>query len=108
MAAIQPWKEIIDKKGNEKIGVTKVRLKKQLCYLQECNLGNFIADSFIYYYLTTFSNRESLWNDSVIALVNAGGIRATINSGRKLILFGIIFIFILFYCNLSSLDSLQQ
>lgn len=84
LKAIQPWKEIIDKKGKETIGLTKVPLQRLTCNMEECNLGNFIADALVHYYVTQLSGRENeAWNSSIIALVPVGAIRTTLNVGRK-------------------------
>lgn len=44
-----PWKKIIDVKANTVLGTTLVTLSKVGCYYKECTLGNFVADSFVFY-----------------------------------------------------------
>lgn len=81
---MQPWKNIVDKKGSEVIGVSEVPLYKKPCRRQECRLGNFIADALIHYYVTQLSVHDNeIWEDSVIALVPDGMMRKTLNAGRK-------------------------
>lgn len=85
VAAIQPWKKIIDTRGQHSVGVTKVTLRKP-CERRECNIGNFIADALLHYYITSLSgDPEEPWKDSIIAIVNQATVRNTLNAGRKLI-----------------------
>lgn len=90
LAAIQPWKQIFDVTSLQTVGVTKVPLHQPLCSRNECNLGNFVADAFVHYYITSFIGNESQWEDSIIGFTNSGGVRSTILAGRKLILRQII------------------
>lgn len=83
LAAIQPWKELFDATSLQTVGVTKVPLHQSLCSRNECNLGNFVADAFVHYYITSFIGNESQWEDSIIGFTNSGGIRTTILAGRK-------------------------
>lgn len=84
MKAIQPWKEIIDAKGQRIVGETKVPLQKIPCSMRECNLGNFVADALVHYYVTELSGiNEKPLLDSVVGLVPTGAIRTTLNKGRK-------------------------
>lgn len=87
LAAIQPWKKIIDAKGMRTVGETKVTLQQVRCGVQECNLGNFIADALVHYYVTSLSGKNEPWDDSIIALVPFGSMRATLNAGRTYIRF---------------------
>lgn len=47
-AALQPWKEIIDQEGARVLGSTLVKLDRTNCFTQECTLGNFVTDAFVY------------------------------------------------------------
>lgn len=54
--------------------------------MRECNLGNFVADALVHYYVTELSGiNEKPWLDSVVGLVPNGAIRTTLNKGRKYI-----------------------
>lgn len=44
------------------------------CRFNECNLGNFIADSMVISYANRY--RGSSWTDASIAFIQGGGIRA--------------------------------
>lgn len=81
LAALQPWKEIIDAQSKKQIGITKVPLRQESCKREECNIGNFVADAFVQYY----TKEQASCNDSIIGLVNSGGIRTTLNAGREFI-----------------------
>ena len=57
------------------LGKTAVELDQTTCQQQECLLGDFMADAMLTY-------RQNLTADEVdFALINAGGIRATIDVG---------------------------
>lgn len=93
MEAIKPWKESIDTKGKQIVGKTKVPLQKYPCSNRECNLGNFVADALVHYYIATVTGENGEpWTESAIALVPFGAIRTTLNAGRK---FSITFLIIL-------------
>ncbi|ALC41076.1 veil, partial [Drosophila busckii] len=59
------------------VGYTKTFLEGGTCRLQECNLGNLIADSMVH---TRVLEDESgkFWTDAPIALLQGGGIRSSI------------------------------
>lgn len=51
--------------------------------MQECNLGNFVADALVHYYITELSGKnKGAWLDSVVGLVPTGAIRTTLNKGK--------------------------
>lgn len=84
LAAIEPWKKDIDERGKRIVGVTKVPLQKEPCSKRECNLGNFVADAFVHYYITEVSGKnQGALTDSVVGLVPTGAIRTTLNTGRE-------------------------
>lgn len=64
------------------MGISKVLLDKSSCGFRECNLGNFVADALVHYYLNKVSGKENACNDSIIGLVPAGAVRTTLNIGR--------------------------
>ena len=61
----------------EIVGVTRVLLDGS-CRRNECNLGNFIADSMVDWYALQYHANE-FWTDTSIAFLQGGGIRASIN-----------------------------
>lgn len=84
LKAIQPWKEVVDAKGQWIVGETKVQLQRTPCSMRECNLGNFVADAYVHYYIAELSGKnENAWDQSIISLVPYGSIRTTLNKGCK-------------------------
>lgn len=59
------------------VGVTRVLLSND-CALQECNFGNFIADSMVDWYSLNYNG--SGWSDASIAIVLGSTIKSQINS----------------------------
>lgn len=60
----------------EVLGKTSVLLDGRSCEKNECNLGNLITDSMIYHYASLYKGEH--WTDVPIAMIQAGGIRASI------------------------------
>ncbi|KAI0746032.1 5'-nucleotidase domain-containing protein [Earliella scabrosa] len=74
-AQIDEWREPFEAFASEVLGKTAVELDQTTCQQQECLLGDFMADAMLTY-------RQNLTADEVdFALINAGGIRATIDVG---------------------------
>lgn len=59
----------------EELGTSDVVLDQSTCQEQECLLGDFMADAM-------FAYRRNSSEDVDFALINAGGIRATIDEGE--------------------------
>ncbi|XP_015368350.1 PREDICTED: protein 5NUC-like [Diuraphis noxia] len=80
--------KVIEVKTKQVIGSTSVFLEgiNEYCRFRECNLGNFITDSFIDYNIRnnikSFDSTKS-WTDAPIALLQAGGIRTNMNNINK-------------------------
>lgn len=88
-------KEMVEAKTKQVIGSSSVFLEgeNEYCRFRECNLGNFITDSFVDYNIRKNINSFDLakyWTDAPISLIQAGGIRTNINnlSRRGNITFG--------------------
>uniref|UniRef100_A0A1A9WZE9 apyrase n=1 Tax=Glossina brevipalpis TaxID=37001 RepID=A0A1A9WZE9_9MUSC len=81
LEAIKPWKAIVDLKGNEVIGETKVDLLKSPCNSKECNLGNFFCDAMIHSLVTLSPYNEEPWTSTAISLVNNGALRVPLLKG---------------------------
>ncbi|XP_072037104.1 snake venom 5'-nucleotidase-like [Amphiura filiformis] len=81
LAEINEWGEAVRNLTKERIGSTHVYLDgaRESCRLKECNLGNMIADAYIWI-MVTFPDEEK-WNDVSIAIQNSGGIRSSIAQG---------------------------
>lgn len=63
------------------VGNTRVFLDGS-CRRQECNLGNFLTDSFVDWYAMTYDSTE-FWTDASIGILQGGGIRASIDHKSK-------------------------
>ncbi|KAH8400483.1 hypothetical protein KR222_001499, partial [Zaprionus bogoriensis] len=64
----------VDELEDQVVGTSKVILNgdKLLCRKEECNLGNFIADAFVYGRVV--ENQGGLyWTDAALAVINGGG-----------------------------------
>ncbi|KAH8279204.1 hypothetical protein KR026_003793 [Drosophila bipectinata] len=64
-------------------GYTKVFLEGgNICRMRECNLGNLITDAMIFSRVLENKGGE-YWTDAAIALMQGGGIRASIEKGSN-------------------------
>lgn len=75
---VDAWRVPFEEFASQKIGETKVVLDQSTCQKKECALGDLISDAILEYRL---SSTNSSANPPSFALVNAGGIRATIDKG---------------------------
>lgn len=78
-------KEVVENRTKRVIGSSSVFLEgvNENCRFRECNLGNFIADSFVDYNIRNNIKSFDLakhWTDAPISLIQAGGIRTDINN----------------------------
>lgn len=62
------------------VGQTRVSLDGNSCRRKECNLGNLITESMVFHRMKMLEeqNNTSYWTDCSIALLQGGGIRASI------------------------------
>ena len=73
-AQIESWRGPFEDFAAEVLGNSEVELDQTTCQRQECLLGDFMADAMLAY-------RKNNTEDVDFALINAGGIRATIDEG---------------------------
>lgn len=74
-AQITAWRGPFEEFAAEVVGESKVVLEQTTCQKEECTLGDFMADAMLDYRIGS--------NPSVAgAIINAGGIRATIDEGK--------------------------
>ncbi|XP_060838143.1 protein 5NUC-like [Rhopalosiphum padi] len=78
LTVVDKWKPEVINVTNVIIGRTAVELINT-CHRMECNIGNLIADSFVYYNVMKKEIYNEYWSDAPIGIVQAGGIRTTIN-----------------------------
>ncbi|XP_053610958.1 uncharacterized protein LOC128675522 [Plodia interpunctella] len=67
--------------AEEVVGQTSVVLDGQSCRTEECNLGNLITDSMMYYYATRFVG--DTWTDAPIAIIHGAAIAASISPENR-------------------------
>jgi 5'-nucleotidase len=79
---LKPWKEEVDKVGLEEVGQIKTLLYQRDCARAECNIGNFVTDSFVDYFTNHPDyQEEGSWTYATIGITNAGGIRTSLPPG---------------------------
>jgi 2',3'-cyclic-nucleotide 2'-phosphodiesterase (5'-nucleotidase family) len=71
---IDAWRVPFAEFAGEVLGVSNVELDQTTCQQKECLLGDYMADAMYAY-------RKASSPDVAFALINAGGIRATIDAG---------------------------
>ncbi|KAG8820596.1 hypothetical protein FRC19_008734 [Serendipita sp. 401] len=72
---IQQWRQPFDTLSAEQVGTAEVVLDQSICQYSECTLGNVITDAMYEYRKNTGGNVDA-------AIINAGGIRASISEGN--------------------------
>lgn len=73
-AQIKTWRGPFEEFAAEVLGTSNVELDQTTCRQKECLLGDFMADAMLAY-------RKNNTADVDFAIINAGGIRATIDQG---------------------------
>jgi 2',3'-cyclic-nucleotide 2'-phosphodiesterase (5'-nucleotidase family) len=71
---IKAWRGPFEEFAAEVLGKSEVELDQTTCQEEECLLGDFMADAM-------FSYRKNNTEDVDFAIINAGGVRATIDQG---------------------------
>ncbi|XP_041352276.1 5'-nucleotidase-like [Gigantopelta aegis] len=79
---MEPWKQGVEVKAKEVLGSTNVFLQgdQEFCRRLECNMGNFITDGLVDFYMKKRGDAEQ-WSTVAIAIMNGGGIRSNIDPG---------------------------
>lgn len=77
---LQKYKPAVYELTENVVGVSKVRLDGSECRAVECNVGNMIGDANIYTRVNQYDG--PYWSDASIALIQSGGIRASIEVGN--------------------------
>jgi 2',3'-cyclic-nucleotide 2'-phosphodiesterase (5'-nucleotidase family) len=73
-AQIKDWRKPFEAFAAEVLGTSKVELDQTKCQQGECLLGDFMSDAMLAY-------RKNNTQDVDFAIINAGGVRATIDEG---------------------------
>ncbi|KAJ0174736.1 hypothetical protein K1T71_009844 [Dendrolimus kikuchii] len=66
----------------EPLGNTTVVLDGESCKTEECNLGNLIADSMMYYHAINYQG-NTVWTDAPIAIIHSGAIAGSIAPSNR-------------------------
>ncbi|KAG8185665.1 hypothetical protein JTE90_008935 [Oedothorax gibbosus] len=76
---LEPYGQEVKLRVRQAVGRTNVLLRgdRLTCRMKECNLGNFLADASLDYFVE--QPTEKGWNFVAVALWNSGGIRASID-----------------------------
>lgn len=77
-AQIKEWRGPFEEYAAEVIGETSVELDQSKCQKEECTLGNVMADAMVEFRVKNAPEDEQ----PDFALINAGGIRASIDEGE--------------------------
>ncbi|KAH6627308.1 Metallo-dependent phosphatase-like protein [Chaetomium tenue] len=75
---IDEWRGPFEEYAKEEVGFTNVVLDQSTCQQKECLLGDFVADALLTYRINATTPEETA---PAFALINAGGVRATIDEG---------------------------
>lgn len=79
---LMTWKTEIDKIASKKVGDLSDVLSVDECEYAECTIGDFIADSFVYYFANHPVNaKDKLRYHVSIGITYAGAIRTSLNEG---------------------------
>lgn len=74
---INKYRDSVLKVSEVPVGNTSVVLDANPCRYKECNLGNMITDAMVFRYASEYVGDG--WTDSPIAIIQRGGIRASIS-----------------------------
>ncbi|XP_059222620.1 apyrase-like isoform X2 [Stomoxys calcitrans] len=77
LSHLPKWKNIVETRGNVKIGETKVSLESHECGYKECNMGNFYTDAVLYKLMHLVPYNMTNWTNVSIAVVAAGELYTT-------------------------------
>lgn len=77
---VEKYRSQVDRINNVVVGTSSVALHGEYCRIKECNIGNVITDSLLYYTKEIFRGR---YHDVNIAIVQGGRIRTSIDRPEK-------------------------
>ncbi|XP_037509611.1 protein 5NUC [Rhipicephalus sanguineus] len=83
ICVLEPFKQNLTERMKQVVGSTRVLMehKHDICRMQECNLGNLIADAYFEYYLDEENTTSGPnWSELNGAVVTAGSIRTGLPS----------------------------
>lgn len=80
LAALEPWREKVDKEGQRIVGSIHFRAVGSGCYARDCLMGSLQADAMAYAAFEE-EKEEGAWTFATIAITNPGGVRGSLESG---------------------------
>ena len=89
---IEEWAKKVNEYDHEHLGDTNVLLQSRgptglhdnsVCRYGECSMGNMLTDAFVHQHITVPT--EDRWTDVAVAIMNAGGMRQTIEIGKLIL-----------------------
>lgn len=83
IAAMAPWKAVVDQVAQRHIATVKTTLYQRDCAFGECNIGSFVTDAFVNYFMDhpDYQENDDSWTYGTVSCTNAGGIRTTLAAG---------------------------
>lgn len=82
VAALQPWKEIVDLAGRRVVGSIKFPASQNNCYNQECLMGTIQAESMLATaHELPLDDDDEGWTYATMAFTNPGGVRGSFAAG---------------------------
>lgn len=84
LKVLDKYRAGVEALGKTVIGKSMVLLNGHTCRFQECNMGNLITDAMLYQYARNYSRQDGFWTDASIAIIQSGGIRASIDNGTNI------------------------
>uniref|UniRef100_A0A336KF82 5'-nucleotidase n=1 Tax=Culicoides sonorensis TaxID=179676 RepID=A0A336KF82_CULSO len=78
------YRPAVEEYGKIVIGKTMVLLDGHKCRYKECNLGNFLTDAMVYQHALNYTSTNGEWTDVSIGMMQAGGIRSSIDDGTNI------------------------
>jgi 5'-nucleotidase len=104
---LAPWKAAVDAIGQRKVGEIKTLLYQKDCAFGECNIGDFVCDAFVDYFITHDDYQVTDgWAYATVAITNAGGIRTNLPAGE--IVYDDLFTTLPFSNSLDTFELLGQ
>lgn len=79
--ALDEYRTEVEAYEESVVGTTKVILQASNCRQSECNMGNLLTDAMVHTRASLYTVSDNHhWTDAAIAIIQGGGVRATIDS----------------------------
>lgn len=81
LAALQPWKAVVDQAGKAIVGSLTFEASSRNCYQRECLMGTLQAEGMLDS-IMDWPTEEGTWAYATMAFTNPGGVRGTLAKGQ--------------------------